>query len=179
MINRKRKSTSGDRMVRGSALSTLIGMSHLSWDFEPVSTNQLAGKVTLRSVGPLRLSRMALTLGTNEWSGERNAANIQSNPEPYLNVVMPLDGSITLNSPSNSLVIGKHELELWDSMQRLAFEVKSRDYEQISILVPQRMLRARPEICSALHCAHVDKTNVLSELCVQRRHCDQGPGHRA
>lgn len=155
------------RPVRGSDLGHSIGISHLSWIFDPVATRQLTGKETSRGIGPLRVSWIRLSLGSNGWGGERTAVEIQSNPEPYLTFVMPLEGSITLASRGRSAVIGHHELGIWDSTQPMMFALKNPQYEQISVLVPQRVLRAAPEACTALHCAHVDRENVLSELCVK------------
>lgn len=153
--------------ARGSEVSGAIDISHLSWEFDPVSTPHVTGNVTSRAIGPLRVSWLRVSLSTNEWRGERTAANIRTNPEPYLTFVMPLDDSIVLTAPVKSAVIAQDELAIWDSTQPMRFKLKTARYEQISVLVPQRLLRATPEACSALHCAHVDKNNVLSELCVQ------------
>lgn len=156
-----------DRRVGGGELSRAIGMSHLSWSFDPTSTRELTGNVASRGVGPLRISWIRLGLGLGEWRGQRTVADIRSNPEPYLTVVMPLHGAIALTARDTTTLIGAKELAIWDSTQPLAFALTGTDYEQISVIVPQRVLRAGEEMCKALHCAHVDKSNVLSELCVQ------------
>jgi AraC family transcriptional activator of tynA and feaB len=155
------------RALRGAELSRSIGISHLSWTFDRDSTSALSGEVVSRGIGAIRISWIRLALGLGEWSGQRAAINIQSNPEPYLIVVMPIEGSIALTSATASNVIAQQELAVWDSTQALGFELKGGCYEQISALVPQRVLRANAQTCAALHCAHVDKDNVLSELCVQ------------
>lgn len=156
-----------ERRVGGGELSRAIGISHLSWSFEPASTRELTGNVDSRAVGPLRISWIKLGLGLGEWRGERTEADIRSNPEPYLTVVMPLHGAIALTAGDASTLIGENELAIWDSTQPLSFELSGAAYEQISVIVPQRLLRAGDAMCAALHCAHVDKNNVLSELCVQ------------
>lgn len=156
-----------ERQVDGRELSRSIGITHLSWSFDPVSTRKLTGTVTSRGVGPLRISWLRLGLGVNRWSGERTDEHIRSNPEPYLTIVMPLHGSIALTTDGRTTLIGENELAIWDSTQPLSFALNGSDYEQISVLVPQRVLRAQKAMCVALHCAHVDKNNVLSELCVQ------------
>lgn len=153
--------------VRGAELSRSIGMSHLSWSFDPTSTRELTGRVTSRAVGTLRISWIRLGLGLKAWNGERTETDISSPPEPYLIFVMPIQGSIQLTAPGETTVIGENEIGIWDSTQPLRFDLACDSYEQISVLVPQRVLRTRPEVCAALHCAHVDETNVLSELCVQ------------
>jgi len=153
--------------VGGGQLSRAISMSHLSWSFDATTTKELSGKVTSRSVGPLRISWVRLAMGLGEWSGERTEAEIRTSPEPYLTVIMPLDGSIALTKAGETTVIAQNELAIWDSTQALAFALSGAVYEMISVLVPQRVLRAQPEMCASLHCAHVDKNNVLSELCVQ------------
>jgi AraC-like DNA-binding protein len=156
-----------DRPVGGGELSRAIGMSHLSWSFDPASTRELTGNVTSRAVGPLRISWIRLGLGLGAWRGERTEADIRSIPEPYLTVVMPIHGSIALTAAGTTTLIGEKELAIWDSTQPLSFALSGTDYEQISVIVPQRVLRAGADMCAALHCAHVDKNNVLSELCVQ------------
>ncbi len=161
------RTAAGPAVVRGEKLSRAIGISHLSWSFEGISTADLTGDVISRAVGPLRISWVNLRLGSKHWSGARRNEQIQSNPEPYLIVVMPLHGSIRLVSSSRTTLIAENELGVWDSTQAMAFEISAARYEQVSVLVPQRVLRARSDACAALHCAHVDKTNVLSELCVQ------------
>ena len=70
-------------------------------------------------------------------------------------------------SQTTTVEIRAHELGLWDSTQPPAFELEGHRFEQRSILVPQRVLRATPEACAAQHCTRVDAGNVLSELCVQ------------
>ena len=82
------------RSVRGAELSRARGLSHLSWTFDRESSRQLTGDVTSRGVGPLHTSWIKLSLGQREWGGKRTTANIQSNPEPYLIIVMPIYGSI-------------------------------------------------------------------------------------
>jgi len=154
-------------LVSGSTLSKSIGLSHLSWRFEKESTHQVSGKVTSREIGPLRVSWIDLALGSEQWCGQRTSQELQLSPEPYLIIVMPITGAIALSSEANSVNLDQRELAIWDSTQELAFEISTPRYEQISVLVPQRMLRASAEACAALHCAHVDEHNILSELCVQ------------
>lgn len=166
-MDKKQKYQSEAHPVRGAELSRSIGMSHLSWSFDPTSTRELTGKVTSRAIGPLRISWIRLGLGLRTWSGERTSTDISSPPEPYLIFVMPLEGSIRLTAPNRTTDIGENEIGIWDSTQPLGFELNGDSYEQISVLVPQRVLRTRPEVCAELHCAHVDETNILSELCVQ------------
>lgn len=155
-----------DATVQGAQLGSAIGASHLSWNFEPRSTRALSGTVTSRSVGPLRLSWIRLALGQQRWSGERTAADIRANPEPYLIVFMPLQGAITVASPERAVTVGEQELAIWDSAQAITFHIEGQRYEQISVLIPHRALRANREACAALHCARVDKKGILSELCV-------------
>lgn len=157
----------GARTIHGADLGKSIGISHLSWKFDPITPRALKGVVTSRGVGPLRISWIRLVLGPDPWSGERTDAEIAAVPEPYLTVVMPLDGAITITSPSRSVLIRKHELGIWDSTQCMEFYIQDARYEQISVLIPQRVLRAQPEACAALHCACIDERNVLSELCVK------------
>ncbi|MGR8949354.1 MAG: helix-turn-helix domain-containing protein [Gammaproteobacteria bacterium] len=166
-MQKKQKSQSEARPIRGAELSRSIGMSHLSWSFDPASAHELTGEVTSRAIGALRISWIRLGLGLNTWSGERTSTDISSQPEPYLIFVMPLQGSIRLTAPGKITDIGQNDIGIWDSTQPFCFELKRGTYEQISVLVPQRVLRTRPEVCAELHCAHVDETNVLSELCVQ------------
>ena len=166
-MQKKQKSRPDARPVRGAELSRSIGMTHLSWSFDPTGMRELTGKVTSRAVGALRISWIRLGLGLKTWSGERTSTDISALPEPYLIFVMPIQGSIRLMASDKTTVIGEHELGIWDSTQPLRFELNDASYEQVSVLVPQRVLRTRPQACAALHCAHVDKSNVLSELCVQ------------
>lgn len=150
-----------------SALGKAIGVSHLSWHFDEQSTKQLSGKVTSREIGPLRVSWIDMALGLKHWRGARREKELLACPEPYLTIVMPLNGTISLKGTSDAVEINRRELAIWDSTQILQFEISTAGYEQISVLVPQRTLRATPEACAALHCAHLDENNVLSELCVQ------------
>jgi AraC-like DNA-binding protein len=156
-----------ERSVRGTELSRAIGVSHLSWTFDRDSTGLLVGDVVSRGIGPLRVSWLKLSLGSNGWSGQRTADNIRTSAEAYLTIVMPLSGSINLAAGSNAIQVASQELAMWDSTLPLRFDIGNRHYEQISVLVPQRVLRARVETCAALHCSHVDSNNLLSELCVQ------------
>ncbi len=153
--------------LNDSALGKAIGVSHLSWHFDAKSTKQLAGKVTSREIGPLKVSWIDMSLDLEHWSGARRAKELQASPEPYLTIVMPIKGSIELKGTSDAVEVKQRELAIWDSTQELEFEINAASYEQISVLVPQRMLRATPDACAALHCAHLDENNVLSELCVQ------------
>jgi AraC-like DNA-binding protein len=155
-----------DEIAHGAFLGRSIGASHLSWKFDTLTTRNLSGTVTSRSVGPLRLSWIRLLLGSQRWSGERGATDICANPEPYLIVLMPLEGSIQISSPNRAVTVGPHELAIWDSTQPITFRIAGDRYAQISVLIPQRTLRASREACAALHCASVDENNILSELCV-------------
>lgn len=157
------ESTGGLRSVGGAELSRVISASHLSWHFDPTLTRRLEASVATRSVGALRLAWVRV----NAWAGERTSTEIQSNPEPYLTMVMPLGGTIVLATKHTRLEISAHELAIWDSRQPLSFSLSGPSYEQLSVLVPQRILRASPDACAALHCARVDNNDVLSELCVQ------------
>lgn len=156
-----------EQTLNDSALGKAIGVSHLSWYFDAKSTKQLAGKVTSREIGPLKVSWIDMSLGLEHWSGARRAKELQASPEPYLTIVMPIKGAIALKGASDAVEIRQRELAIWDSTQELGFEINAPNYEQISVLVPQRMLRATADACAALHCAHLDENNVLSELCVQ------------
>jgi AraC-like DNA-binding protein len=162
-VSAERMAGENVRWIGGAELSHLIGASHLSWRFDPERTRQLRAGVAIRSVGAIRLAWVR----SNAWSGRRTAEDIASNPEPYLTVLMPLRGTIALRSRWGGVDVHVNELGFWDSRQIIAFETNDPDYEQLSVLVPQRMLRAAPEACAALHCTRVDRTNVLSELCVQ------------
>ncbi len=141
----------------------MIGASHLSWHFDAERTRRLEASTAIRSIGALRLA----WLRTNEWRGERTAADLRSSPEPYLIVLMPLKGTIVLHAKSHSVEVRKHELGIWDSTQPIAFDLEEPRFEQLSVLVPQRMLRAMPEACAAQHCVRIDQNNVLSQLCIQ------------
>ena len=126
------------RYVGGAELDRMIGVSHLSWHFDPERTCRLKGSAATRDVGALRLAWVRV----NEWAGKRTAADIRSNPEPYLTVLMPLRGTMVLKSKTSATEIRARELGMWDSTQPLAFEINDPDFEQISVLVPQRVLRA-------------------------------------
>ncbi len=80
---------------------------------------------------------------------------------------MPITRSLNLSGLDEAIVVQPHELVVWDSTQELAFDIRENRYGKFSVLVPQRMLRATQDACALLHCALVDKKNVLSELCVQ------------
>ena len=155
------------KRVTGKDFGRAVGLSHLSWTFDPASTSSVVGDVVSRNVGPLRISWLTVRMTDGRWRGERTSADIAANPEPYLIVVMPLQAAIQLRADSSAITVASQELGVWDSTQTVAFELAGDVYEQISVLVPQRVLRARPTTCQALHCAHIGKENVLSELCVQ------------
>lgn len=152
---------------RGASLGRAIGASHLSWKFDSSSTTRLSGKVTSRTIGPLRVSWIRLGVGMDYWRGERTATDIKTNPEPYLTLVMPLHGSINLTAPARNTQVSEKEIALWDSSQPMAFDLACDNYEQISVLVPQRILRATSEACCALHCQRIDENNILAELCTK------------
>ena len=153
--------------IDNAEFSRSLGTSHLSWSFDRATTEHLSGRVTSRAVGPLRISWINLTMGLKQWSGERTEADIRANPEAYVTFVMPIAGSIRLNASDTSAVIGPNEFGIWDSTRYLSFSIDGKSYEQISVLIPQRMLRARADTCAALHGSRVDKNNVLSEMCIQ------------
>lgn len=151
--------------VRGARLGHAIGASHLSWELDAATTRSLEGVVTSRHIGPLRVSWIRLFIGEQGWSGRRTERNIADNPEPYLTVVMPLTGAITLCAAEREALVGEHEIAMWDSSWPLAFAVEGRVYEQISVLIPQRTLRANAAACQALHAARINEDNILAELC--------------
>lgn len=153
--------------LHGARLGRAVDLSHLHWSFEPDSTQRVSGRVTTRHIGPLRVSWLEAELGDGRWGGWRREAEIASNPEPYLTVVMPLASTIVLSAAEANIEVGENELALWDSTRPFAFAIDARRYAQISVLVPQRVLRAGAEACAALHCTRVDETNILSELCVR------------
>ena len=151
------------RDIGGLELSRLVSATHLSWNFDAKRTAALEAALALRTIGPLRLA----WLRTNEWGGERDTTDIRTNPEPYLTFLMPLGGCIKLRDRERAVEVHKHEIGIWDSSVPLAFNIDSAHYEQLSVLVPQRLLRAGRRACRAVHCARVERTNVLSELCVR------------
>lgn len=151
------------RKVGGAELSRIISASHLSWDFDADRTRRLRAAVALRCAGALRFAWVR----TSEWSGARKAEEIRRNPEPYLTFLMPLRGGIVLESAAGRVTVGKHELGIWDSTLPMRFEVNATCFEQMSVLVPQRLLRASRGACAAQHCRHVDHDNVLSALCIR------------
>ena len=167
MVIRERKITAQPRIQSGISLSRSVDVSHLSWQFDADTTRQISGKVTSREIGPLRVSWIDLSLGAGEWHGRRTQLEVQAVPEPYLIIVMPLTGTMKLSSGDEITEIKEHELAIWDSTQELSFDIGGQQYEQISVLVPQRMLRASESSCAILHCARLNQDNVLSELCVQ------------
>ena len=151
----------------GARLGRAIGASHLAWTFDQRSTEAISGTVTSRAIGPLRASALQLGIKCQYWAGQRTSQQIRLNPEPYVIVVMPLDGAITLTSDSTTVLVSEGELVLWDSSRPLSFRIEGDRFRQISVLVPQRNIRADAETCAALHCMRVDKNNILSELCTQ------------
>lgn len=153
--------------LRGSLLGRAVDASHLRWRFDPRSTGRMSGAVRSRSIGPLRVRWLRVDLGLGHWWGERGAAEIAANPEPYLIVVMPLDRAIVLRNRDREITVSEREFAIWDSTREMAFRIESPCYEQISLMVPQRALRASAEVCAALHCSRVDETNILSDLCVK------------
>lgn len=153
----------GLREVGGAELGRVISASHLSWHFDPVHTRRLQASVALRSLGALRLAWVRVS----EWGGARTAREIRANPEPYLTILMPLRGSIVLASADGSQRVGKHELGIWDSTRPMSFAIERPNFEQLSVLVPQRLLRASRADCARQHCARIGRDNVLSELCVR------------
>lgn len=154
---------SGLREMGGAELGRVISASHLSWHFDPARTRGLQASVALRSLGALRLAWVRV----NEWGGERTAREIRANPEPYLAILMPLRGSIVLASADGTERVGKHELGIWDSTRPMSFTIERPNFEQLSVLVPQRLLRASRADCARQHCTRVGRDNVLSELCVR------------
>lgn len=153
--------------LRGERLGRAVDLSHLHWAFEPDSTRHLTGMVTTRHIGPLRVSWVKAELGLGRWRGWRNEDEIRANPEPYVTVVMPIERSIVLSSGETKIEVGTNDLAIWDSTLPFAFDIEAERYEQVSVLVPRRVLRAGTDACRALHCTRVDDTNILSELCVQ------------
>ncbi|MEQ8496724.1 MAG: helix-turn-helix domain-containing protein [Gammaproteobacteria bacterium] len=147
----------------GAELSHLISAAHLSWRFDPAQTRRLEASLALRSLGALRLARVRVA----DWSGQRSGREICANPEPYLTFLMPLRGSILLAAEARSQHVGKHELGIWDSTRPMSFEIGRVDFEMLSVLVPQRLLRASRSDCAGQHCARIGRDNVLSELCVR------------
>ncbi len=154
---------SGLREMGGAELSRTISAAHLSWRFDPGQTQRLQASVALRSVGALRLAWVRVTA----WAGERTEREIQANPEPYLTFLMPLRGTIVLAAADGSRRVGKHELGIWDSTRPMSFAVEWPTLEMLSVLVPQRLLRASRTDCARQHCARIGRDNVLSELCVR------------
>ena len=92
---------------------------------------------------------------------------MRTGPEPYLIFVMPLSNSIRLSSGDLHFNIAEHACAIWDSSQLLEFEIETGSYEQISVLVPQRLLRVSKGGCASLHCSSVERENPLSELAIQ------------
>ena len=154
---------SGLRKIGGAELSHVISAAHLSWRFDRAQTQRLEASLALRSLGALRLARVRVT----EWSGRRSTREIRANPEPYLTVLMPLRGSIELASEQGSQRVGKHELGIWDSTRPMSFAIGRTSLEMLSVLVPQRLLRASRSDCAGQHCSRIGRDNVLSELCVR------------
>lgn len=153
--------------LQGVGLAGAIGASHLWWEFDPATTRQLEGAVTSRAVGPLRISWIRLHTALAHWHGTRTERCIRANPEPYLTLVMPLEGVISLSSAAGNVAVGPHEIAIWDSTQVLTFDIACERYEQISVLIPQRALRADSLACRQLHGSRVQEENILRELCVK------------
>ena len=154
----------GVREVGGAELSRIISTAHLFWRFNPAQTAELEASVAVRSLGALRL----VWVSVSAWSGERTAHEIRANPEPYLTFLMPSRGSIVLSSDSGSERVGKHELGIWDSTRPMSFSIERAGFAMLSVLVPQRLLRASRADCARQHCSRIDRHNVLSELCVRQ-----------
>ncbi|MGB1882945.1 MAG: helix-turn-helix domain-containing protein [Gammaproteobacteria bacterium] len=153
--------------LSGERLGRAVDRTHLRWQFERETTRDISGQVISRAIGPLHLSWVKLGLPAGRWRGSRGATEIQANPEPYLTVMMPLEGTMTLRCGEQCIQINQNELVLWDSTQPLTFDIRAPRYEQISLLLPQRVLRAERDACHALHCYRVDDSNILSDLCLK------------
>lgn len=153
--------------VYGDDLGQAVHASHLAWQFDSHSTRDVSGKVASRTIGPVRVSWINLTLGQSGWRGKRTPSDVRSIPEPYLIFVMPLSNTIRLSSTNGRFDIDEHACAIWDSTQLLEFELEPGNYEQISVLVPQRLLRVTKGGCMSLHCSSVEKQNPLSELAIQ------------
>lgn len=153
--------------VYGDDLGQAVHASHLAWQFEARSTREISGKVASRTIGPVRVSWINLALGKSGWRGKRTAVDVRAAPEPYLIFVMPLSNSIRLSSNNGQFDINEHACAIWDSTQLLEFELAPGSYEQISVLVPQRLLRVSKGGCISLHCSAVQTENPLSELAIQ------------
>ena len=154
---------SGLRKMGGAELSHVISAAHLSWRFDRAQTQRIEASLALRSLGALRLARVRVS----DWSGHRSAREIRANPEPYLTILMPLRGSIVLASTKGSQRVGKHELGVWDSTLPMSFTIGRADFEMLSVLVPQRLLRASRSDCGRQHCSRIARHDVLTELCVR------------
>ena len=151
--------------LRGELLGREIGASHLFWKFDEQSTKRLAGSVTSRHIGPVRLSWIKLQLADGYWLGERTTREIVANPEPYVTVVMPIRGNIVLKRDSGETTIAENQFALWDSSLPISFSMQENVYEQMSILVPQRVLRASTQACANLHCVRISEDNIFTEVC--------------
>jgi len=163
----RKEFTLGRHLIEGEKLSRIIDMSHLAWTFDSKGQEQLVGNVISRAVGPLRITWVNLSLGVEGFRGWRDQQEIDKSPEKYLTIVMPIKGYIKLRTTDKSIRVHVNELAIWDSSQCIHFEINDCQYEHISVIIPQRVLRADESNCKDLHCSHLDETNLLSELCVQ------------
>ncbi len=168
IVEQSRKEfTFSEHLIQGEKLSRIIDMSHLAWSFDTKGLEKLAGNVISRAVGPLRITWVNMTLGDDGFRGWRTQYDIDKSPEKYLTIVMPIKGYIKLKTVDKSIRVNIHELAIWDSNQCIDFEITDSEYEHISVIIPQRLLRADESRCRDLHCSHLDESNLLSELCVQ------------
>ena len=167
MEQSRKEFTLSEHLIQGEKLSRIIDMSHLAWSFDARGLEKLAGNVISRAVGPLRITWINMTLGDDGFRGWRNQLDIDKSPEKYLTIVMPITGYIRLKTADKSIRVNVNELAIWDSSQCIDFEITDVRYEHISVIIPQRLLRADESSCRDLHCSHLDETNLLSELCVQ------------
>lgn len=153
--------------VYADELGHAVHSAHLAWQFDPLSTSDVSGQVATRTIGPVRVSWLDLMTGPSGWRGRRTFSDIRSVPEPYLIFCMPICNSIYWTSETGNFDIREFTCGIWDSTQLLEFELKPGRYEQISVLVPQRLLRMPLGNASSLHCSSVEKDNLLSELAFQ------------
>ena len=151
-------------MLFGENLKKEIAASHLFWEFESGKKLGLAGQVASRSVGPVKLGWVKLTQERDTLRGKRTSKEIASNSEPYMTIVIPIRGSIVLKTGLEEEKVSDSQFAFWTSTIPMAFEIKQATYEQFSILVPQRVLRANVKACESLHCVRVQNKNIFCML---------------
>ena len=151
-------------LLFGENLKKEIAASHLFWEFESGKKLGLAGQVASRSVGPVKLGWVKLTQERDTLRGKRTSKEIASNSEPYMTIVIPIRGSIVLKTGLEEEKVSDSQFAFWTSTIPMAFEIKQATYEQFSILVPQRVLRANVRACESLHCVRVQNKNIFTDL---------------